>query len=80
MPGDVYLSDYDYGAAYGYAGEMAPTGPQQTQIVGGGRHRGSGGGGAHHTSTIVWLLVILVASVMILHGLKIAGFVFTFRR
>lgn len=72
MPGDIYLSDYDYSSGYGYA----PTGQMQSQVLGGG----GGGGSSSHTSFVIWLLVFTVGSVMILHGLKVANFTFVFKR
>lgn len=72
MPGDVYLTNEDYAAGLGYAG-YASTGAMQTQVVG-------GGGPVSHTSFVVWLLVFTVGSVALLHGLRVGGFTFVFRR
>lgn len=66
MPGDVYLTDYDFGAGLGYAPQ---TGAQQTT-----------GGGTGHTSFIIWLLVFSLGSLAVLHGLRVGGFTFVFRR
>lgn len=71
MPGDVYLTDSQYAAGYGYA----PTGYEQTQIVQGGSDPSGS-----HTSFVIWLLVFTLASVAVLHGLRVAGFTFIFRR
>ena len=72
MPGDVYLTNEDYGAGYGYGG-FAPTGQQQTMLVG-------GGGSPSHTSFVIWLLVFTLAAILVQHGLRVAGFTFLFRR
>ena len=73
MPGDVYLTDSDYAAGLGYGG-YAPTGALQTQQTGGSW------GGQSHTSFIVWLIVFSVGSVVIMHGLRLGGFTFVFKR
>lgn len=72
MPGDVFLSDSEYAAGFGYA---TPSGAAQTQIV-----QGAGGGSGSHTSFVIWLLVFTLGSVAVLHGLRVAGFTFIFRR
>jgi hypothetical protein len=70
MPGDVYLTDTQYGANYGYG-----------QDYGAVPAVGNGGGSApSHGSFIAWLVVLAVASGIILHGLKLGGFTFLFRR
>lgn len=69
MPGDIYLPDYDYGAGYGYA----PTGQLQTLVS-------QGGGSRSHTSFVVWTIVLVTASIVILHGLKLGGFSFVYKR
>lgn len=71
MPGDTYLSDYDYGAGAGYGW----SGSEQTLVTGGGHH-----GGHSHTSFVIWLVIISSAAMFALHGFKVAGFVFTFKR
>ena len=68
MPGDVYLTNEDFAAGYGYA----PTGQQQVM-------RG-GGGSSSHTSFVLWLLVFSLGSLAIMHGLRVAGFTFIFKR
>lgn len=72
MPGDVYLPNYDYGAGYGYA----PTGQLQTLAY----DNAGGYGSASHTSFVIWTIVIVTASVVILHGLKLGGFSFVYKR
>ena len=69
MPGDIYGVQTDYGAGYGYA----MSGFEQTQIV-------QGGGSDSHHSFLLWLLVFTLGSVVVLHGLKVGGFTFVFRR
>ena len=69
MPGDVYLTDYDYGAGYGYA----PTGQSQTL-------QGGSSDGAAHTSFVIWTIILVAGAVVILHGLKLGGFSFVYRR
>lgn len=77
MPGDAYLSNYDYGAGFGYA----PTGSLQTMVTPGYGSSGYGpGGSTHHTSFVVWLAVFTLASVAILHGLRFAGYSFIYKR
>jgi hypothetical protein len=60
------MTDYDFGAGYGYA---PGTGTAQDS-----------GGGTSHTSFVIWLLVFTLGSLLILHGLKVGGFTFVFRR
>lgn len=70
MPGDVFLTDADYGAGFGYA----PTGQQQSMLV------DRSAGGSSHTSFVIWLIVFTAAALAIQHGLKVGGFTFVFRR
>lgn len=70
MPGDVYMTQEQFAAGLGYA----PTGGGQTQIVQGG------GGSSSHTSFVIWLLIFSLGSVIVLHGLRVGGFTFVFRR
>jgi len=69
VPGDIYLTDYDYGAGLGYQpGAGADT------------YGHSEGAEPGHTSFVIWLVVFTVGSLVILHGLRLGGFTFVFRR
>lgn len=74
MPGDIYGMPYDTAASWGYALSG------QEQVASGIGY----GGGEHetgsHTAFIVWLLIFVLGSVAILHGLRVGGFTFVYRR
>ena len=70
MPGDIYGSQYDFGAGAGYGF----TGYEQAAMVQGG------GGSSSHTSFVIWLVIISLAAVAVNHGLRMGGFTFVFRR
>lgn len=67
MPGDPWaMQEADWGAGYGYA----PAGAPVADV----------GGSSSHTSFVIWLVVLTAGSLIVLHGLRLGGFTFVFRR